>query len=89
MDLQLIHGQFSAEEAIDILTKMVEVKIKFHENKIHSHFNEEDIKMREQRIKQLQQELFEIRNFITAKKTKIEMNSLVEINESFKSNFSK
>ncbi len=80
MTIQLIQGQFSAEEAIDIITKMVHVKIKFHENKIHSHANEEDIKMREKRIKQLQKELFEVRNFIDAKKAKIEMHSLVEIN---------
>ena len=54
MNLQLIQGQFSAGDAIDILTKMVEVKIKFHEAKILSQLNEEDIKMRENRIKQLQ-----------------------------------
>ena len=56
MTIQLIQGQFSANEAIEIITKMVHVKIKFHEDKIHSNANEEDIKMRERRIKQLQKE---------------------------------
>ena len=79
MTIQLIQGQFSAHEAIDIITKMVHVKIKFHENKIYAHANEEDIKMREKRIKQLQKELFEVRNYIDAKKVKIEMQSLIEI----------
>ncbi len=64
MTIQLIHGQFSAQDAIDILTQMVNVKIKFHENKINNGHAEEDIKMREKRIKQLQQELKEIRNYI-------------------------
>ena len=80
MKLQLINGRFSSDEAINILTKMVQVKIKFHEDKIHSHFNEEDIKMQEKRIKQLQKELFEIKNLINAKQTNIEMHSMVEIN---------
>ena len=79
MTIQLIQGQFSANEAIEIITKMVHVKIKFHEDKIHSHANEEDIKMRERRIKQLQKELLEVRNFIDAKKAKIKIHSLVEI----------
>ncbi|HNP21078.1 MAG TPA: hypothetical protein PKM63_01410 [Panacibacter sp.] len=79
MNLQLIQGQFSAGDAIDILTKMVEVKIKFHEAKILSQLNEEDIKMRENRIKQLQKELVEIRNFITSKEAKIEIRSLVQV----------
>lgn len=80
MNIQLIQGQFSPQEAIDIITKMIHVKIKFHEDKIHSHSNEEDIKMREKRIKKLQEELFEIRNFIAIKKGNIKMHSLLEIN---------
>lgn len=79
MNIQLIHGQFSSQEAIDIITKMVHVKIKFHEEKITSSSSEEDVKMREQRIKGLQKELYEVRDFITHKKAKIEMHSVVEI----------
>ncbi len=79
MNLQLLQGQFSSQEAIDIITKMVHVKIKFHEDKIHSLSDEEDIKMREKRIKQLQKELYEVRNFITDKKAKIGLESVLEI----------
>lgn len=80
MTIQLIHGQFSVSEAIEIITKMINVKIKFHEGKIHANANEEDIKMREKRIKQLQKELFEVRNLIDDKKVNVEMDSLLEIN---------
>jgi hypothetical protein len=79
MQLQLIQGQFSHQEAINIITKMVHVKIKFHEDKIHSLSNEEDIKMRENRIKQLQKELYEVRNYIAGTKTKIGIESVLEI----------
>lgn len=79
MNIELIHGHFSPQEAIDIITKMVHVKIKFHEDKIHSLSDEEDIKMREKRIKKLQKELVEIRNYITDKKTKIGIESVLEI----------
>lgn len=79
MNLKLIQGQFSPHEAIDIITKMVHVKIKFHEDKIHSLSDEEDIKMREKRIKELQKELNEIRDFITDKNNTIALESLLEI----------
>lgn len=62
--MQLIQGQFTAQEALDIITQMINVKIKFHENKINNSHAEEDIKMREKRIKQLQQELQESRDYI-------------------------
>lgn len=61
MTIQLIHGQFLAREAIEIITQMIHVKIKFQENKIHSHSSEEDIKMRERRIRELQKDLYEAR----------------------------
>lgn len=79
MHLQLIQGQFSADDAIEILTQMVQVKIKFHEGKIHDGLNEEDIKTRENRIKELQKELFEIRKLIAEEKAAVKMNALVEI----------
>ena len=79
MNIQLLQGQFSPQEAIDIITKMVQVKIKFHEDKIHSLSGEEDIKMREKRIMQLQKELFEVRHFITDKNSKIGLESCLEV----------
>ena len=64
MNIQLIQGQFSTQDAIDIITQMINVKIKFHENKIDNADSEEDIKMREKRIKQLQEQLQESRSYI-------------------------
>jgi hypothetical protein len=57
MNIQLIKGSFSRQDALDLLTKLTEVKIKFHENKIRKDHDEEDVKMREKRIKELQQDL--------------------------------
>ncbi|OIN56051.1 hypothetical protein [Arsenicibacter rosenii] len=67
MNIQLIKGDFTPTEAIDILTGMVNVKIKFHERKIAGTDSEEDIKMRERRIRQLQQSLHEARQLMLAK----------------------
>jgi predicted RNase H-like nuclease (RuvC/YqgF family) len=78
MKIQLIQGHFNANDAINILTKMIDVKIKFQEEKINSTDNEEDLKMRESRIKQLQKDLYESRKFIERQKGKI--NMLSEIN---------
>lgn len=79
MTIQLLQGHFTPQEATDIITKMVQIKIKFQEDKINSGSNEEDIKMREKRIKQLQNELFEVRNYIKEKKTNIALESCLEI----------
>jgi len=80
MNLPLIQGQFSAQEAIDIITQMINVKIKFHESKINNAHNEEDIKMREQRIKQLQQHLHESRSYIANQGGMIEITSELSFN---------
>jgi len=80
MNLQLTQGQFSAQEAIDIITQMINVKIKFHESKTNNSHNEEDIKMREQRIKQLQQQLYDSRSHIENKGGMITIASELSFN---------
>ncbi|MBS1635674.1 MAG: hypothetical protein JST26_07100 [Bacteroidetes bacterium] len=74
-NLQLLKGSFTKEEAISLLTRLVDVKIKYHEDKIHQTSSEEDIKMRENRIKQLQKELYEARLHIEKQQGRIELNS--------------
>lgn len=79
MNFQLIKGEFSANDAMDIITQMIHIKIKYHENKIHDLSNEEDIKRRESKIKQLQKDLYEIRKLIESKSNKIKMTGTIEI----------
>jgi hypothetical protein len=73
--VHLLKGTFEKEDAINLLTKMIDAKIKYHEEKIFKTDNEEDIKMREQRIRQLQRELYEARVFIEKKGKMIEINA--------------
>lgn len=61
MQLQLINGQFTSDEILEIINNMIQVKIKFHEKKISKSDSEEDMKQREQKIKTLQEKLQEIR----------------------------
>jgi hypothetical protein len=79
MNIQLIQGQFNSKDAIDLITKMIHVKIQFHENAISNLDNEEDVKMREKRIKQLQKDLFETRKYIEQKGGMISVNAEIEI----------
>jgi hypothetical protein len=81
MELQLIKGYFDPQEAVEIITRIIDVKIKYHEGKITSESTMEDIKMRERRIKQLQKELFEVRQFIGKKEGKISLNSTITITD--------
>lgn len=64
MNLQLIKGQYTPDEALSMITQWVQATIAFHENKIDKSQSEEDIKMREQRIKSIQQEFHEIQKVI-------------------------
>jgi hypothetical protein len=79
MEIHLIDGQFSATDAIAILTQLTEVKIKYHENKIKSSDNEEDIKMRERKIKKLQKELADSREHIQKQTSNITINSTINL----------
>lgn len=78
MNIQLIKGQFNKQEAIDLITLMIGVKVKYHENKINHTSNEEDIKFCESKIKKLQNDLFEIRKHI--KECGANINIFSEIN---------
>ena len=81
MNIQLIQGHFKANDAVDIITQMVQVKIKYHEDKIEHSINEEDIKMREAKIKTLQKNLFETRKYIEQAGNYITIKSEIQLSE--------
>ena len=75
MKINIIKGKFKPDEALSIITKMIDVKIKFQEEKIKTSDNEEDIKMRENRIKSLHKELYESRKFIESHRGLVSIQS--------------
>lgn len=79
MNIQLIKGEFSSLDALELITKMIHIKIKYHENKISSISSEEDIKARESKIKLLQKELFEVRKEISKTSGTVKMNAEIKI----------
>ena len=81
MNIQLIQGNFTAKDALEIITRMIHVKIKYHESKIGYNINEEDIKFREAKIKRLQKDLFEISDFINKNGGKINLESQIQLSK--------
>jgi Spy/CpxP family protein refolding chaperone len=79
MKIQLIEGSFDKQDALNLLNKIIKVKIDFHENKIDADSNAEDIRMREQKIKKLQNNLMDLRNQINESTSGIIINSSIEI----------
>ena len=79
MKMQLINGEFTALETLELITQMVQVKIKFLENKIHNSHNEEDIKTQESKIIALQNKVSELRNHIASKSENSRIFSEIEI----------
>lgn len=64
MEIHLVEGTFSREDAAALLAEMTAVKIRFHEKKISQAAHAENIKMREQKIRQLQHQLASIKQLI-------------------------
>ncbi|MDI1235079.1 MAG: hypothetical protein PSX81_12410 [bacterium] len=79
MYIQLIEGEFKSNDALDLITQMIQVKIKFHENKISKSEIEEDIKAREAKIKRLQKDLFELRNDIGSNLNAVKLDGVIKI----------
>lgn len=79
MNIQLIQGEFSSSEALELSTEMIHIKIKYHENKIGKIGSEEDIKYRESKIKKLQKELFELREYINSNPKNVQIESTLKI----------
>jgi hypothetical protein len=80
MELSLIQGRFRKQDAIDILTRMVHVKISFHESRIQQSSDEDDIKFRESKIKQLQRELYDsVQQIRKDERDWIELNASVRL----------
>lgn len=61
MELQLIEGVFNRHELMDIISRMIDVKINYHVDKIEKSSDEDDIKMRERKIRQLQETMHSCR----------------------------
>ncbi len=79
MNIHLIQGSFNSKDAIELIIRLINVKIQFHENKISKTHNEEDIKMRERRIKQLQNDIHNARKYIDSKGDNITLESEIDL----------
>ena len=79
MNIQLIQGEFSTSEALELISKMIHVKIKYHEEKINSLSNEEDIKTRERKITFLQNQLSDLRANVLTNEGKVKIEASIQI----------
>jgi hypothetical protein len=76
----LLDGSFSNRDAMDLITRLIHVKINFHEQKITAGSSEEDIKMREKRIKELQKDHYNMRHFLSERTAeRVTMKSVITI----------
>ena len=79
--MQILQGSFEINDAIILMTDLVQVKIKFHENKIANSNQIEDIRFREDKIKRLQHELKQAIDAIKKSKQSIELNGKIQFVE--------
>lgn len=81
MNIQLIAGEFSSKDALELVTQMIQVKVKYHENKIAQNMSEEDIKYRESKIKSLQNELYQIREKFNSNNQNLSLDGIIRIEQ--------
>ena len=79
MNIQILDGEFKSNEAIELITQRIHIKIKYHENKISLSQLEEDIKARENKIKRLQKDLYEFRNTIDSTTKVVKLKAIINI----------
>jgi hypothetical protein len=79
MTIQLIQGEFSAAESLELIAEMIRVKINFHESKINKLSSEEDTKRREVKIKELQRDLDFIRAYIEANGDRFSIQAAIKV----------
>jgi hypothetical protein len=79
MVIQLIQGAFHPNDALDLITQMIQVKINYHEQKITGDCSEEDIKVRETKIKQLQKELYELKKELVSRERAITIDAKIAL----------
>lgn len=77
MNIQLIQGEFSASDALELITQMARIKIKYHEDKVTSESSAEDIKYRESKIKILQNELSKLRAFTHSAGSNVKLEATI------------
>lgn len=79
MTTQIIQGQYTTKEAIDLLTQLIKVKINFHETKMEAAQSKEEKKLWKSKIVELQKKLREINKQVKQYKKGIELESLIGI----------
>jgi uncharacterized protein (DUF342 family) len=79
MTITLIQGEFSREDATQLLSNLIKVKIEFHENKIVKDSSEELIKFRESKIKSLQSELTQMQKHLKTSQGNISLNTQIQL----------
>lgn len=77
MTIQLMQGEYSPADTLDLITQMIHVKIKYHEKKMMQQNNERNIKMQENIIRQLQKDLFEARKKMEKENSNINIESQI------------
>jgi len=79
MDIKLIHGRFTPQESLDLISRLIQVKIDFHLEKIHQSSMEEDVKMRESKIKALQLQMNSVREHLHNREQRVDIDSHIQI----------
>lgn len=78
--MELIKGTYGNNDALRIISDLIEVKIKYHTEKISQSDTEEDVKMRESRIKELQKDLSSIKQYLTSFDDILSIKAQIHIN---------
>jgi Iap family predicted aminopeptidase len=81
MIIQPINGYFNKHDTIDIISKIITIKIQYHEEKMKLSKSQKFIEVSELRILQLQKDLYNFKKYIEIYDRVIYMQSTIVLSE--------
>lgn len=81
MTIQPINGYFNKHDTIDIISKIITIKIQYHEEKMKLSNSKKFIEVSESRILQLQKDLYNFKKYIEIYDRVVYMQSTIVLSE--------
>jgi ribosomal protein L29 len=79
MNIQLIEEEINGMEALELVTKLIHIKIKYLQNKMNLDNGTKESNEIETKIKKLQKELFQLKKKIESKNQFIKLDAVIKI----------
>jgi len=79
MNIQLIDEEVKPREALELVTRLIHLKINYYQDKMNAQPSGPKLRETEQKIKQLQKELFLLKKTLDKKTGPLKLDAIIRI----------